>query len=171
MVKLVSTKGQLWSIDFMVGSVLFVLMVIAFFNQISTDQAPPIIRADLLREGIDVSGLFLTTGQPSDWNGSSLQLLGVTDGEYRISYSKWNSAATMNYSAVRSALRLQYNVFIFAEDNDGCQVMDLTPIGDGGTITQTCPVEVDITASNLVPVRRIGIYNGSATKIIIYSWN
>jgi len=171
MEKSVSTKGQLWSIDFIVGSVLFILMVIAFFNQLGNTQAPESVSHDLLREAMDTSGLLLTEGLSRDWNGSDVLLLGITDGSYRISHSKWNDAAQMNYSAVRSALRLTHNTFIFAEDKDGCQVTALPPIGEGMNITQACPIALSMDVSNLVPVRRVAIYNGSATKISIYAWD
>jgi len=178
--KYLSTKGQAWHTDFIIGAVIFTGMLAVFFTQINQFEEPEdLVLGSLLGQASSISSELLSRGFPTDWNESNAIRIGLVSSPHRIDVSKLNSLLNVPYDDARSLLRVTDEFFFFFEKN-GCLLAldgnygyghpDVSVSGSGCVLKS----DVDLSAAdadNLVPITRIVIHNGTPTKLTVYAWN
>jgi hypothetical protein len=119
-------KGQFNFIDFIIGLVIFVILITFFFRYSSNITKREEGITGLAVEARTVSNELLSEGFPCDWNSSSVVAIGITDGNNQINESKLQSLINIDYEETRILFRTKYDYVFFFEDNEG----NIIPIGD-----------------------------------------
>ena len=178
MAQSLSTRGQVWNVDFIIGALLFTVVAVFFFIQLQGIEAVDTDKTtDLLNQARYISDELLTQGYPQNWININVIRAGITDNQ-RINQSKLDNLHDLNYSKLRTVFRARDDFFIFLEKDDGCLVQLDTDYGIGHSAVNvsggSCRQVGDITLPDpdtLIPITRFVIYNGEPAKLTTYVWN
>ena len=155
-------KAQVWYTDFMIGVLIFVIVILIYYEYAhSLTQDPSDITSDLIMESKAISSSLVAPGIPSNWNQSNVQIIGLTDGNHRLNQSKLDMFANMSYSSSKTKLRTPYEYYFYLEDVDGSiiQIGGETGIGLNATDSE-----------NLVSITRVVIYNSRLINMVVHVW-
>jgi hypothetical protein len=156
-------NGQVWYTDFMIGILIFVLVIFIYYAYAhNVTEDPSDISTDLVMEAKSISSSLVMQGSPSDWNKTNVEIIGLTNGDQRIVQEKLDAFANMTYSEIKTKLRTPYDYYIYFEDVDG----NIVPIGDKDGIGLQSTNSTD----NLVAITRIVIYNSELTGMVVHVW-
>ncbi len=115
-------KGQVWIGDFVIGIGVFFLAVLIFVVYLGNvaDNAKSDI-SQLSYQAKILSNYLVGTGFPKSWEGDPINAkrVGLSDGESRVQWIKFNSLQRLNYSFVKQMLNTNYDFFLFFEDERG----------------------------------------------------
>ena len=181
-------KGQVWSYDLMMSSILFVIAmgILAFFWwSARTNMTEE--KDTMTLESIKVADNLVSPGSPTDWQSSidvndqstwsNVQQIGLgrswsASDSNVLSIDKLYSFQTMssnNYSLTKSKLRLRYDYyvqFIIHNGNGSDQVVKL----NGFDLDVGKPYD-EITARMIAKTDRIVIYNNSLVIMRVILWS
>lgn len=155
-------KSQVWFIDFMVGVMIFVVVIIIYYDSINNiTENPTKISAELLLDAKSISNSLLTIGYPPDWNQTNVSIIGLTDGRQRIIQNKLDMLSNMTYSDVRTKIRSTYDYYISLEHFNNTRILINGSNGIGLVPNNT---------KNLVTISRIVIYNSALANMRVSVW-
>lgn len=181
-------KAQSWYGDFMVAIALFSITMVIYYqyaSSVSVENKSAI--KDLLLDAKAISSSLIEEGYPANWSASNVNRIGLTDGNYRLSQSKINSFASLDYSRSKFLLGTSSDYFVFFEDkygnaprlNETCgigspyvsiEIANIT--GQWAVGNAKCLINIsNIAAKNIAKAERIVLYNSSLLKMVVYSWN
>ncbi len=150
-------KAQVWSLDFIVSVVIFLVILIPLlftWDYINAKNREQILFDDA--EGIALSvsdALLRTRGVPEGWNGASVSVLGLAERENVLNATKIAyllSMATSDYNRTRAILSGGYDFFLNITDLNG------TSLGIAGSKPE---------GRMVIPVERYCIYNERIAKL------
>ncbi len=175
-----NTKAQIWYADFIIGVLIFIVVLVVFFVQLSNIEEKESSKInELLVEASRLSDSLLSSGSPDNWNKDDVIRIGVTNNNQRINETKWEELTLMNYSEIRSRLRAKKEFFFFLEDQTSCLIEINEKYGIGSPKVevneQPCTEQdnIDLTQANpknIIQISRIIIYNSEANKLVTYVW-
>ncbi len=120
-------KGQIFTIDFMVSIVVFIIVLITiistwYFIDLHIKEVES--RRDMHSVSLSVSdALVRSGGYPLDWNSTNVQSIGLAKEEYVLDLQKIISLMGMDYDSARSIMRLgNYHLFMYITDLNGYNV-------------------------------------------------
>jgi hypothetical protein len=162
----INKRGQAWSIDLVVGVIIFSVGVLIFFIY-SVNQAG---EAKESLEGLSYDGdiLFsniLSEGYPQDWNENNVVKIGILD-EDRINETKlerFYNFANNDYARTKSIFNTRYDYY-FSFSNMTINSAAIEGIGKPGTDLN------NINAINLLKITRFSIYKNKPITIYLYIW-
>lgn len=154
--------------DFLTGMGIFSIVLILFVITVNTMETLEPTHVTLLDSAVDLSNIIMTTGSPSDWDASTIQILGLTNGNYRINISKWDLAENFTQEDIASSTRVKGDFGLFISDDNDCLLDGV--IGDL-TVNATCPYQISVDSDTLVSVRRLVIYDSKPAVLHIYAWS
>lgn len=114
---------------------------------------------------------LLSTGTPFDWNETSVETAGITDGEMRLNVTKLGRL--MNLSA-NNAFASNANYLIYLKDDkgilnlSGCALSN-TAVSPEATSLEYCN-DITIDANQLVSSERLLFHNGSIIHLVVQTW-
>lgn len=154
-----STKGQIFSTDFLVATSIFLVIVTALYTY-WTYSSIQLEETRRLNDLIDISYLtsnvWMRTGTPVYWNSSNVVDIGLQN-DHRFNQSKLDALNDIGYKNVSSMIGvLPYNFYLRIYD------MSNNTIFDFGNLSPD--------SDNVVKVKRIGIMNGSIVYIDTVVW-
>ena len=122
-------NAQTWSIDLIMGVIIFMLVIAIFYAFLSSKGSEPIkdLEADARAVDTKVTGKQLTS-------------LGVITEEGSINKTKFDQLCDENYEDVKKKLGIENEVCIYLEDEDGNIIPcgpDKAGIGNGEDIKVT----------------------------------
>jgi nitrogen fixation-related uncharacterized protein len=183
-------RGQVWSYDLIVASIIFViaLSILAFFWwSVRTNLAED--KEAIVRESLKVSDVLMSPGIPENWNDlvnlsdsttwSQVEQIGLAQSWDNHSLSvdkvyKLINMSSANYSYVQNRLRSNYNFYMEfkfrnTSNNNGEQplLMNNSPIFAG--IDKV--YNNDSTVKALARDDRIAVYNNSIVIMRLYLWS
>ncbi|MBU1975683.1 MAG: hypothetical protein KKG59_04735 [Nanoarchaeota archaeon] len=131
-------KGQIWSIDYVIGMLLFLLAIIIglkMFLNTYGNQEFEILQGNAER----MSDLLMSEGYPNDWDNETLFQIGLTTGS-NINITKLRYLYNMDPNRARSHLKTRNNYYLFFQSqgqgflyfNGSCGYGDEGIIGEGG---------------------------------------
>ncbi|NYZ75827.1 hypothetical protein H0N98_01080 [Candidatus Micrarchaeota archaeon] len=182
-------KGQVWSYDLIIASMIFVvaMAILAFFwwsartNMSENKDA-------IIRESLKIGDVLMSPGIPADWNTaggfdpfddstwSNVQQIGLAESwtNRSLSVNKLNNLRTMsstNYSYTRSLLRSKYNFYVeFKFRNTRNNNLEQPVLMDGLPITAGSPYN-DMTVKAIARDDRVVVYNNSIIIMRLYLWS
>ncbi len=155
-------KAQIWYTDFMMGILIFVIVIFIYYGFAYTlNQDPSDIISDLIMEAKAISSSLVTGGAPADWNQSSVEIIGLTDGDQRLMQEKLDMFADMGYHETKTKLRTPYDYYFYLEDVEG----NIIPING----EQGIGLEAN-NSDNLVSITRVVVYDSKLTSMVVHVW-
>jgi hypothetical protein len=155
-------KAQVWYTDFMVGVMIFFIVIIVYYTYAhGLESDPSKITSDLLIGAKAITGSLVKQGYPLDWNESNVIIIGLTDGKQRIVNEKLEMFADMNYSFIKSKIISSNDFYFFLEDLEGNRILINGKEGVGKE-----PVDY----GNMVSLSRVVIYNSKLTSMVVQVW-
>lgn len=155
-------KGQIWSIDFIVSVVIFIIMITALFfsfDILSRDaqkQNELLLMQDLVLEVTE--SLVRSPGYPLDWDNETVGIIGLARDENVLDQNKVMEFLNVSYNSSRAFLSMTYYDFNFSIEYLNGSVMNL----DGFDISKGIDCSY---ASDVLAVNRFVILNGSISKL------
>ncbi len=152
-------KSQLITMDFMVGSIIFLVLITISFVSLYTypirlnDEQN---KNELLLNTLQVSDtLIKTPGVPGAWekNSSSLRVIGLAESDRVLSKKKVDSFVNLDYNKTRQLFG--FNDFYFKLSNN---TGNITTYGKS------------FNGTNSISIRRYVFYEGSRAKMEITFW-
>jgi len=177
-------KGQVWSYDLIVGSILFVIAmgVLAFFwwsarTNISENKDA------IVREAVKVSDVLVSPGIPTNWSASvdpanvntwaGLQQIGLAeDWDTNVlsvdKISKFMQMSLVDYSLLKTKLRSRYDFYMeltfYNDTSEEAVKMNGANITAGRQFDES-------TAKTIAKSDRVVIYNKSLVMMKVYMWS
>lgn len=169
-----STKGQVWTIDFMLSILILVIALVIFGRTMinlsisgNEDVRP------LLLEGRVISDSLISEGYPVDWNSSSVSKIGLTSDK-RINQSKVSAFYSMTYSDAKTSFNIPFDFFVFMLGEDGNLISIDSSYGLGHNLVNATQDSVDLGGvefDRLVKINRITIYDSKIVNLVVYLWD
>ncbi|MBI4451230.1 hypothetical protein HY642_04605 [Candidatus Woesearchaeota archaeon] len=170
-------KSQVWTTDFLIGSVILLIVMVVFFLQLGVFEQPAAKLPGLMQESAAISSALIGTGYPAGWANATVVRLGLTTLPYRIDAAKLAAAAAMDYGRLRQLLQSQPDIYFFLVNRTGCIIPVNGVYGIGSPestidINSTCVTQqsISIDTKDLVQITRLVIYNGKPAKLVLYTW-
>jgi hypothetical protein len=182
-------KGQVWSYDLIIASIVFVMAmaVLAFFWwSVRTNMSED--KEAIIRESFKVSDVLMSPGIPQNWSmlvnlsdqstWSNVQEIGLAESWTNGSISadklyKLINMSSANSSIVQNKLRSRYNFylqFVFRNtSNNNLEqplLMNKTAIVAGDN-----PLYNPATVQAIAKDDRIAVYNNSIVIMRLYLWS
>ncbi len=155
-------KAQVWFIDFMIGILIFVIVIFIYYGYAhNINQNPGEITSDLILDAKAISSSLITQGSPPNWNQSNVEIIGLTNGKQRIVQEKLDLLANITYSEARNKLRTPYNFYLQLKHLNGTVIPINSQPGFGQTPSDT---------ENLASLTRVVVYNSKLTNLVIQVW-
>lgn len=155
-------KSQIWYIDFMVGILIFVIVITMYFKfAYNISEDPSKILNDMIMDAKAVSSSLLTRGSPLVWNKTNVTVVGITDGNQRIMQNKLNNLTNMTYLEMKDKIRTSYEFYLFFEYFNNTRILINGNQGVGN---------VPVNQKNLVSIKRGVIYNSGLISMVVQVW-
>ena len=157
-----SKKGQVWYTDFMLGILIFVVVIFIYYEYAhSVTQDPGSIISELVMDAKTISSSLVTKGSPENWNKTNVEIIGLTDGEQRLVQEKLDMFANMTYGYAKTKLRTPYDFYFYIEDLNGTKISVGGKEGVGKNITDS---------DNIVSMTRVAIYDSRLINMVVQIW-
>lgn len=157
-------SGQIWSIDYILGFLIFMLVAVYSFNLIMTAETPDV--ENIYDEGVRVSNFLLSEGTPDDWDRTNYRTPGIAE-KNRINKQQLEEINKLDFDELRQSY-LARNDFVFNFPGS-----NLTPCVYGYEIDSTgCDIDFDsVEYENLIRIKRYVILDSEITEMNVYVWN
>ena len=154
-------KGQIWYTDFIVALLLFMIALTIYFS-ITNSLLESGQGLDEMITDLNVIGSSLISeGFPRDWNASTVEKIGFTNGNYRLNQTKLERLYAMDHEPIRLAFNTRFNLYIFLLDQNDNPLL----------INGEDSVGLNSTnAEQLIRASRILIYNSTIVKLVVHLW-
>ena len=167
----ISTKSQVWSIDLIIGIIIFSTALILFYKySINTIDIEKKDVGDLLLDAKLISSYLVSPGYPANWqdNPGDVTLIGLTNGNMDINAKKvkeFSELAASNYPRSRKLLSTTHNYYVFFEDknNNTIKIKGVEEDWIGKYYADENP-------TNLIKIVRFVYYNSTIIRMVVYVW-
>jgi hypothetical protein len=140
-----NNKAQTWFTDFVIGTLIFTFMLIAYYTYTSDISKQNSLTAnDLISDAESVSSLILSTGFPDNWDDTTVQSIGITNNNQRINRTKFNEFRKIGYGKSKNLFGTSYDYFLFFINGSG-DVQNVE--GSCGTGSPEVGIDYDIAAA------------------------
>jgi hypothetical protein len=158
----ISKKAQVWYSDFMIGVLIFSVVIFAYFYYVgNTSSSEEDLQSALLAEAKMLSNSLISAGYPIGWSGVTVETVGLTDGSYRMNMTKLDTFNSWNYEERRGYLRTTKDYYFFMKYLNGTIFNELCT-------DSPADCEHWNTSYYLVQNDRLLIYNGSIVRMVLY---
>ena len=162
MVLKINKKAQIWYSDFMVGLLIFIIVVFVYYEfAYNFNEDPGEIIYELMMEAKSISSSLIGEGFPSNWSKDNVKIIGIGDGNHRSVEQKLSMFYDMTYLETRSKLRSIYNYYFHLEYLNGTII-----IIDGKNGAGIEP----LNQKNLATISRIIIYDSNLARMVVQVW-
>ena len=175
-----STKGQMWLIEFSFACIIFFTALLLFyrvFPAMKMEQEYGLdkvyFEAKVIAESID------TLGIPSNWSENDVKRIGIIQDGRNISDEKVKILQNLSeerYQFSKNILGIGSDYIIYflnSSDNpisiNGVNIIGRSDIGIIGGTEHTNLSKIKI--NNLVEIRRILLFDRKPVKVVINAWN
>lgn len=158
-------QAQVWSLDFAMSMLIFLtafFSLIFAWNYMSTDVIQTQQMREMQLKGLTISdSLIRTPGIPFEWNGTTVQVLGLALDENVLNATKVKYFVDMSdtdYDRLRGLMDIgQYDFYL--------EVLDLN-----GTVYGNTTTPIDAESPTIVPIERYAMYNDRIVKLKLVIW-
>lgn len=158
-----SKKSQVWYTDFMVGVLIFFIVIIIYYDfAYGFNQDSGEITSDLMMDAKAISSSLITKGSPENWNESNVKTIGITDGKQRIVYEKLSRFGNLSYGFSKTKLRTPYDYYFYLEYPNGTRISFDGKESVGSGLNKS---------KNVVSIDRIVIYDSKLARMVVKVWD
>ena len=121
--KKIKPKGQIWFNDFVIGSIIFSLLLISYYAytwNLASKDAENINNLDSDAQAISSS--LLRSGFPSNWDNNTVQSIGITNNDQSISSSKLTNLHRLSYNMTKKLFGTPYDYLIFFQNDSNAML-------------------------------------------------
>ena len=130
-----SRKAQVWYTDFIIGVLIFSIVVISYFYYVEhTEYSDDNLMVSLIAEAKTVSNSLATRGYPPDWTAANVTTVGITDGSPRIDLAKLSAFNSWNYEERRGYMHTTKDYYFYIEYINGTRFNELCADPGAGCI-------------------------------------
>jgi hypothetical protein len=150
-------RAQVWYIDFMVGLLILITSLFIYYQYQGNllDQSD-VEWQEMIIDSKAITSSLISAGYPTNWTNETVEVIGLTDGDYRLNTTKVMLFRNISYKRARELLKTRFNFYFFVQDENG------TKFYDAG-LNETDP-------SFLVQTTRFVIYNSSLHRMVLHLW-
>ncbi len=160
---MIKKAGQAWGIDLMIAAaVIMVGMTLMYLYSYQLGSRGERQLDQMNAIGERVANTLLTTGQPENWNRTSVISIGILT-EDKINQTKldeWYSLTQLDYNATKRMLRTGDDYFV--NFTDQMLIAGDPVVGIGRIPSQP---------KNLIQVTRFSLYRNQPVTIRVVIWN
>jgi len=150
-------KSQVWYLDFMVGVFIFVTLIVIYYQYYGNFVDDSEVEwQEIIIDSKAISSILISAGYPADWTNDTVSVIGLTDGNYRINFTKLARLKNMSYKQAKDVMRTRFEFYFFIENQNGTVV-------DSAGMNATDHLF-------LVQTTRFVIYNSSVSKMVLHVW-
>lgn len=153
-------RGQIWSLDFSVSIVIFLIVLIPFMTMwgyMYAENEEKRVFDDMEMRAMSISdSLVRLEGVPKNWNETNVEVIGLASEENFLDSGKVESFESMSYSRVRDVMTKRYDYYVRISDINGSVYMEKGSLPSDTTI---------------VPVERYANYNDRIVRLQLYLWS
>ena len=164
-------NGQIWTLDLIAGVVVFTIVIIVYFiftNNISSRTENNF--NDMYETSLIVSDSLISSGIPQGWNSTTVEEIGLTQGNYRINTSKLYYFKQIEYSDTKALLKTKYDyIFFFMDKSDNLLALNGTSYYGKAGITKDNLNELE-SPGTIISSTRLIIFNSSIITMEVYLW-
>lgn len=114
------SKSQAFLSDFVVAALIFVVIIVIYFNYTRSLSAQDSSSLEgLLADAKIISSSLTSGGYPDNWQASTVVRIGFTDDSNRIDNTKFGEFVTINYNKTRRLLGATNEYFLFFVNESG----------------------------------------------------
>ncbi len=169
--------AQVFYGDAFVAFTIFLLAVVTFFalspNASSSENR---VLDALVGDAESISASLMTAGTPADWTQDTVRIIGLTDGAYRVDYSKVSLFYNVSLNSTNNLFGTNSNYLVFFKDRDGNILpFDRCAFSNAGIALNNITLSIceNVTLANpnnLVSIERLVFYQSQIIKLVIYVW-
>ncbi|MAH33150.1 hypothetical protein CL615_02045 [archaeon] len=113
-------KAQIWFTDFVIGTLIFSFMLIAYYTYTTNiSKQNSFIMDDLISDGKSISSSVLLSGFPDNWNNATVQSIGITNNNQKINNTKIVDFNRISYDTTKKLFGTAHDYLIFFTDENG----------------------------------------------------
>ena len=179
MKKSFGSRGQSWTIEFILAFLIFSSAIILSIKMISNIYKSTDFE-DLARESEMLSNTFLSDGYPVNWTSADVIRPGiVSDG--KINVSKLANLTEIDYYTAKQLLGIRQDFFIYFSDDSGMKDIfeDFGMSGECGyghpgiliEYDGTCRLNITVDYDDMVKLSRFTVYDHNIITMTVYVWD
>ena len=172
-----SVSAQVFFGDALVAITIFLLAVVAFFSlSPNASSSENRVQDALVGDAESISASLMTAGFPAGWTPGNMSLIGLTDGVYRVNYSKVSMFYNISPNMTYGLFGTNANYLVFFKDRDenvlsfgrcafsnsNITLLNITPF-----ICQNATLP---DPDNLISIERLAFYQSQIVKLVVYVW-
>jgi hypothetical protein len=163
----ISKKAQIWSVDFTIGLLLFIFILLGAIVLIRNLNNEDDKYSIVAREANHISTSLVSEGLPAGWTNYTVILPGITDNN-RVNNTRLNEFDKIKYEKTKIMMQVtgEY-VFYFYNGT----IINETKCFRGYDFGNICTLSLPASAKNIAQTERLVILNSSIVKLIVVSWN
>ncbi|MBW2972440.1 hypothetical protein KY359_05375 [Candidatus Woesearchaeota archaeon] len=155
-------KAQVWYTDFMVGVLIFSIVIMTYFYYVEhTQHSDDTLMSSLVSEAKTVSNSLATRGYPVGWTSANVTTVGLTDGNFRINSSKLSDFNSWSYEERRGYLHTTKDYYFYLELMNGTRFNELCADPGAGCAEWN-------TSYFLAQNTRLLIYEHEPVRMVLY---
>ncbi len=162
--------GQVWTMDFILGLIMFIFLALVAVRLLTTTYDSGDY-GRLYREAVYFSDNIVSSGYPGNWTTGLVMLPGVVD-DSRLNVSKLQQFSQMDYYATKSLFHITSDYIFFIQNATSTMNMSRCVYGYNILVSSNCSFDINtVSHKNLVRIDRIVAYNSTLVRMVIYAWN
>ncbi len=169
--------AQVFFGDALVAIMIFLLAVVAFFSlSPNASSSESRVQDALVADAESISASLMTAGSPAGWTPDNVSTIGLTDGSYRVNYSKVSMFYNISPNLTYSLFGTNANYLIFFKDNNesalafGSCAFSNANVSFLNVSPQKCKNPILPDPDNLISIERLAFYNLQIVKLVVYVW-
>jgi len=164
--------GQVWTLDFIIGLMLFMLMILISVK-IIFNIYPSADSLIVYRDAVHLSDNLLTEGYPSNWTGdlSNVVLPGIAEHN-RINNTKLSKFKDIDYYRAKTLMHITSDYIFFIRNSTNIINTGQCIYGYNLSTGANCsPILTAAQYDDLARIDRVIIYNSTVMLMTIYTWS
>jgi hypothetical protein len=163
-------NGQIWTTDFVIGLLLFMLVVLITVK-VAFTMYPSQKHIEVYRDAVHLSDALLSQGYPSNWTTSNVLIPGIAENN-RINNTKLLAMTNLNYSTAKTLLHITSDYLFFIKNSTAIINTGQCVYGYNiGTDADCNPILTGLNYDDLVKIERLVIYNSTVVIMTVYTWD
>jgi hypothetical protein len=172
----IKKRGQVWTVDFLVGFLIFIVVLLAAIKIIMS--IIPSTNYDVLyKDTAHLSSTLTGKGFPNDWNETTVIIPGLGENN-RLNFTKIQAFDDIAYQRTKTLMHITNDyIFFFKNSSQIINISGKCVRGYNIDYNSNCEPDINsIEYDNLIKFERIVIFENSTNNsvlisMVIYSWN
>lgn len=156
------SRAQVWYTDFMVGILVFVIVITTYFYYVEhTQYSDDTLMSSLIAESKTISELLVSEGYPADWTPSNVTNVGLTDGGARMNLTKLSNFNSWSYEERRGYIHTTKDYYFYIEYLNGTRFNELCADPGSGCVEWN-------SSYHLAQGTRLLVHDSDIVRMVLY---